>query len=779
VHRINRILNLSSREWPRILVAWSMVFLTRFGFIVGWSVLIASFLSKVGVHYLPGLFMANATMVVLGTLLFRKIIPKVKREALISFTIIGAAATLLSSIFFIQSSSFFFFSLLVISESIFLAQLSILVSLFNEDLFTPLESQRTFPIIESAETIGGLMGGLVLSVFASHIPSYKFIIIWAIALLLILPIVLRFNPRTMVAADFETKSKDIKSVRKSFEGINKVPFLRGLMLVVLLHWAIMNMVEFQYTTAIEQEVLMASSFSPDHALYFEQAVAQRLGALHAVFNGAALFIQLLLASRIITSFGIISSILIHPVVTFLNLILLTLRFSFFSAVLTRGSYELTGLLFKNAYDSSYYAIPREDRDEVKEMMQGLFKPFGAILGTGLIMFIALNLNGQDQQIAINIVLIGMALLLGIVVLKLRNSYTDLSEHNLSKKKELATRLNAIEILAQNGHQFIPSSLSKLLKRKNEPEAIKVAILKTLGEQQKAEYLPHILEHISHESDDIRLAAAQALSTFEHLKKELKSHLITRHQVIEQIKESLKEETLESVRHHLVELYFKLDPESLTRFLVKSIKNDPSQRASSIHMLKLFDDPGIKHFLEPYLESKDMGVRAACIVSLWQFDELHSSLLHLLRQMFESSKSRVLCLAISTCGELHLEEMRERVTACLADERKVVHEASLLALAQMEDDSVFLPIVDRLSQIEHEWFEQAHHVLSRVPKSTRDKLVRQRNLNIQEQISSILRAHSRGYETMKKLVLKRLKSLYESIGAHDEAHRIQLALDSSD
>ena len=42
--KLNRILNVSSREWPRICIAWGMTFLARIGFIIGGSVLLAVFL---------------------------------------------------------------------------------------------------------------------------------------------------------------------------------------------------------------------------------------------------------------------------------------------------------------------------------------------------------------------------------------------------------------------------------------------------------------------------------------------------------------------------------------------------------------------------------------------------------------------------------------------------------------------------------------------------------------------------------------------------------------
>ena len=138
IKKVNKILNLSEREWPRVAVAFSMTFLTRFGFIIGWSAMLATFLTKVGIEQLPILFLANAMLVMLGTIVFRRFLHKINRELLIVFIILGAVAFMLSSIFFVETNHVLFFSLLLISSAVLLGQLMILLSLFYEDLFTPL-----------------------------------------------------------------------------------------------------------------------------------------------------------------------------------------------------------------------------------------------------------------------------------------------------------------------------------------------------------------------------------------------------------------------------------------------------------------------------------------------------------------------------------------------------------------------------------------------------------------------------------------------------------------
>jgi ATP/ADP translocase/HEAT repeat protein len=786
--QIQKILNVNAAEWPRITVAWFMIFLTRFGFIIGWSILLATFLSRAGVKYLPYLFLFNAVLVMIGTFSFQKIIHKVRRETLITSSVIAAAALMLLSVQFLENQSPLFFLLIVLAESIFLAQVTILISLFTEDLFSPLESQRTFPIIESAETIGGICGGLTLTFFANSIPSYKFIILWAIAILLIVPIVLRFNTRTMDIPKIE-QTKDTakrRTIMQKWAEIEKTPFLKGLALVVVLHWGIINIIEFQYTTAIQQEVfqvqqesliLAQEGYSDAQLAIYQQELASKLGSLHVIFNSIALIIQLVVASRVLTKFGVISTMLIHPVVTLLNLVGMTLRFDFLSAAITRGGYELTSLMFKNAYDSSYYAIPHSRRDEVKELLQGILKPLGAIFGTFLIMMVALNLNGVDQSFTLNLILVAMGILMTYLVFNLNRSYTSMSEQNISRKVDLPTRLNAIEILGQKGHKAIPNSLQKIIRRDTEPQSIKKAILKTLGEHGDSESIGVILEMLDNQDMAIRQMAAKCLKNIcqkKCQKKKIKA--FTRYRIIEKLESKLQSETEHLVREELIKIFFYLSPDQLTAFIMKSIKEESIYSKEFIRSLSLFEDSNLKHYLEPFLNGKDIHMRASAIEALWQFKELKSQLKHLLKQMLESKKMTYRVLGIQSIGRLQIKSFKKQIETHLKDKNELVHQACILSLVQLETHHIIPKLVERMLHPDHEWFKESMKVLKQIPEKFVDFVEHELHSGIYKKISE-LHKENKCIENMEMSTLTYLQQLYKKLHAHQQVHQIQLLLDS--
>ncbi len=789
MERINKLLNLSGKEWPRILVGWSMMFLTRFGFIIGWSVLIATFLTHVGIGHLPLLFLTNAILTMVGVVFFRQLVHKIRKEVLITFIVLSAAAFLLSATFFINTNAFIFFALLLVAESMLLAQLMILISLFNEDLFSPLESQRTFPIIESAETIGGIAGGLVLTFFANQLPGYKFIIIWAISLLLILPIVLRFNAKTMHVPALELK--EIKEeapqekLGKSLREMKKAPFLKGLMIVVLLHWGMMNIVEFQYTKAIQQEVysvqeetivlnehnpglvLASEGLTDSQIAIYEQEITKKLGLLHVIFNAAALVIQLILASRIITSLGVVSSLLIHPLVTLLNLFGLSLRFGFVTAAITRGSFELTGLIFNNAYESSYYAIPHKKRSITKEVMQGIMKPLGAIIGTIAILLFAFSFTGTNQTLALNIMLIVMSLMMGGVIFKLSRRYTELSEQNLSKKMDIATRLNAIEILAQNGHEQTTPALQKILKRESEPEIVKVHILRTMGQRVEIDSINSILEILDEKNDRIRLEAVRALSKY----KKIKDHSFSYYRVRDRLKELLLKEDNETIKEEVVDYFYEIAPRALTAYVLDSIKNIPSKRASFIRILKHFEDPNLQYYLEPYLEDKSPEIRASSIIALWRFKKLRGRLRHYLNQMLKSPKSSVLIAGIDVCGDVQLKEFKSTILPFLVHKDQDVQEATLLTLARMGDKMIVPHLVGCLVNPEHKWFHTTASILGRLPKRFKGHVQNALHKHIRDLIDEIL-VKTKQIENLEKETLDYLTHLYRKLNAHQEVQKLE-------
>ena len=67
---LSRVFNIHPNEWKNITNAWLIRFLYKFGFVIGWSVLVVLFVSNYGISALPYLFVLNAVFSILGTFFY-------------------------------------------------------------------------------------------------------------------------------------------------------------------------------------------------------------------------------------------------------------------------------------------------------------------------------------------------------------------------------------------------------------------------------------------------------------------------------------------------------------------------------------------------------------------------------------------------------------------------------------------------------------------------------------------------------------------------------------
>lgn len=800
---LSKLLNISEHEWPRVIVSWIITFFLRTGFIIGWTVMIAMFVNRIGIDQLPLLFIINALLVILGTILFSGIIEKIRKEILIIINILLAATLLVASTLFIMYSNWIFFGLVLIAESVILAQLNILISLFVEEFFTPLESQRTFPIIESSETIGAIAGGLIISLFAHQIPSYKFIYVWVLLMMLVIPIMLSFRRLNTDIPVFEQKEEHesgFKKIKENFKKSQKSPFLKGLIIVIMLQWMFANILEFQFTKSVQQDVyneqeetivyennlnqsFKASILNADelkntetttiqgttHTTTEEGNLTAKLGLLQIIFGAATLIMQLLISSRILKSLGIVKSMRIHPLISTLNIIAMTLRFNILTASFSKGIGEMTGLLFMNAYHSSYYAFKENLRDQLKELFEGIIKPCGAILGMSLIVLLENYFVGPNLTMAINMVLISITVVSTGLISSLQAKYTEESQKNLEKGNSMHTRINAIEILAQKGHKIDYHKLIKLIQRDAEDEEIKIKAIATLKQIKDPQTVPDIITCLYSKSPNIRLAIVDLIGEFKDLGKQFFKSAFAKYRIEKTLKEAFETETNEEIRSEIIKVLAYFDPKDIVPFLLEKINsNEEKIIADCIYICGLFHDPNSIYYLEKFLDHKNPRIRANAIIALWQFKKLRQKLNHYLDQLLDSPNEENLMAGIYVIGELTLKEKKKKLLALLKNNNPEI----LFALAKLSDKSALVRLVDYIIEHKEDW-DQIRKRLMALPEKFISELKQYLHQEISHKIHKILKAHSHlKFEEFDNEILKELEYLYAIIEESSVRNKIK-------
>ena len=698
---LNKIFNVHGNEWPRILLAWTTNFLYRIGFVIGWTIIIAFFVTRYGISALPYFFVLNAVLTIAGSLFYSLILDKFRKEKIMIFNILLAIALLVSAFFF-SENQVLFLSLLIAAESIFLVHFRILFGGVVEDMFTPIQSERTFPLIEASETIGGITAGLLVTLLANSINIPHFILIWIGLLILIIPCVLihyHLNNKIPVLKEKKAKKSDNSnhSLLKKWKDEFSVPayakYLQGLFVIVFLQWVIFNLLEFQYTKAVYVNV---SDIVMDAGGGFEHAFVHDLGALFILFSASALLVQLFIGSRLINSLGVVGSMFLHALVTLFSVVGITIRFDFATAVLAKNNFTITSSIHNNAYHSSYYALQESLREHIREFLEGIVRPMGAVAGTMLIVFVQMFFTSSQQIFYVNAAMLVISIILVLVTYRQQKQYTEVALEGLVNKSDREARFVAIDILAQKGHRSSVDALLKILFDKNEPCSVKVRVLAALAELKDPIALKEVIKCLEQESAMVRKAVLNTLLSYGVFGTGNNESLVTEHDLIMSLQVMFRSEKDDDVRRKILTLLSKISTVATFEYLLKLLKTSRGRlKADIIYALGNYHDPAVAEFIRPYLTARDVGQRTSAIIALGRFPSFLEEILGIIASMLNSQKKKEIAQALFIVGELGLSKKRKMCLGYLESKDSIVKINAAIALAKLGAHESIPVLIDLL------------------------------------------------------------------------------------
>jgi len=768
-----KFLNISSHELAPTAYAWFVFFLQRTGFIIGWTTMIAFFVTRFSIIWLPAMLLVQAILMMVGMVVFSTLSDRLPSKYLMSLCAFCAGLLLFVSTFFVQND-LVFFGLLLIVTGIFIPQLTIFTSHFVEDFFTPLECERTFPVIESSQTLGGIFGGLLLISLNSFIGSYKFFYLWIFFLFLMATVVFFLEPARSEHANLQddhahqkTNKPFFEKMKGHFKEIKAVPFLQGLLIIFLFHWVIGQLLEFQYTKVID-EAITNNLTSAIH----EQALADSLGSFQILFHASALIVQLLIASRVLRSLGTVGSFLLHAFVTFLSSLSLILGFGFFTVILAKNNYELSGIIHKNAYDYSYYALRHGTQRKVREFFEALLYPLATIIGTVLLFSVQYFFLPEHSFPVLQVIIFFLAILMILFTFQLQKYFTDLSKDNLLRSENRLSKLHAIEILSQKSHQHNLEVLLCALKRPQECLEVKEKILQVFGEFHNMKALPALLEYLKSPEPSLVLASVLSIANFANLGENVFEQSFSRYQVINELKNTFLSHKDEKVRVAVVKALANLHYDDIVPFLLEVLQgSSPALQSVCLKVCSIFHDISLGHFVEPFLRSKNPYVEAHAIQALWQFKAYRKRLSALLKNMFHSHKREDLLAYCSIIGDMGDSKERKRLRPFLVvidPELKLYASYALLKLGYWE----------AAPNLVHLLFSRNSVVLSKAKELLQDlkpELRRSLNVLIHKEVSARVNDFLMNRNNPVSSILntdteflQRCKDAYLCVGSYHEA-----------
>ncbi len=781
----DKFLNISLSEWIRVLPAFIIKLLIQVSVIAGGTIITALFIEEYGADKLPIFFMIQALLVIFGTTIASGFLKKHQPSNLIIWGSFLASLCFISASF-IKDQPIFYFSILFIGFSIFLTQVSIWMLLFIENLFSPLEGERTIPVIESAEPIGGIVSGLVIISFVSEISALRMI--------LIVGVILAIVPSFLLVSIQKLNSIPVLKVRRkhrlqkqikrnmfqnSIRFFRKNRFVTGLFISIFLTFFIVQILEYQYTLAVDEKVQIeaAHSYGPHTEHAIANALTHNFGEIQIGIFGILFFIQILFASRLLQMLGVMKTFALGPLLSLISFSAMFFHPSFITTILAKGTFEVTHGIGKNAFANIFYALHEDIRDDAKEVLEGIGKPLGLFFGTVAILLMELFLPHEKLSIWITITLCITTAFLFFLILRLQKKYTLVSKRKLCSQGNLPEKMNAIEILSQKGHIGSTEYLIEALHKKNELPEVQIKILKVMGILEDQMAIPAILKSFHSPQQSIRLAAVRALGNYQHLGKKFFSQAFSVYSMQSALKEIFLDNRDMDIKIAAIKVFANLKDPSIIPFLIKILKTkDPELMAESVSVCGMFKDVGTISYLEKHLNDPSPQVRAATIIALWQFRRLRVKLLGKMVDMLDSKNEEDLLAGIHTVGETKSVQERERLIDFLSNKNERVRRYAAIALAKMNENKAIEHLVEFLFHEEKIVGLKTKKMMRGVHKKIQNKIKKRSIQEAIARVSKILKKSKTSIlEDLKPKDLHEIFHLFHLIDAEREMWKIRMIL----
>lgn len=406
------------------------------------------FVSKVGPGNIIWLWIVDMLVAILTAGLYALAVDKMERLRLVKWLLLGFAILFLGLrfVFSVHAPDWLSYPLLYILTDQFYAVFPLAFWAMVNDLYSPAEAKRLYPIIIMGTAIGSVLGnglaalsGWILQESggdaASLLPMASLIL-----LIGMLIVEVAFVHQTVNARQARGDTFDVRqTIKVGVDYIQNVPIFKFLAISMLLSGLAFTVIEYHFLFSVDQSV-------SQNPLQFQAFY----GAFKIVLVISILLVQAFVSGRFLEKIGLKGSFIVQPIALFLGVgLALTLPGIYGAA----GARYLVRLVQQSwdepARKSLENLIPDERRGRVSVVIDRYFYDVSTIVASlvlgGLLFLSSLTVISQD---VIFYVYLGLGLVASLVAvfsaLRLKNRYEEsLLDWRLARPRRKST-LDGIE-----------------------------------------------------------------------------------------------------------------------------------------------------------------------------------------------------------------------------------------------------------------------------------------------------------------------------------------------
>lgn len=439
------------------------------------------------------MYLPLAVVMIVAGLVFQRYSHRIRLERLILGLIPLAAALVLISRVGVGMELRWVFPVIYIGYDVINFLMVVCFWQFATSVMDQRKAKRMIGIVGSGGITGGILSGFGLKALAPAVGTANLIYFYAgLHLLCLVAILLLKN----TASSSSTEARPLQRRSNSSKGaaaqsstglFANVPYLKSIAILSIAVVMSLTLIDYQF------KVILRSSLQND-------ALAGFMGSFYGFSGLVALFVQLFIAGRVLTRFGVMTSLLIFPVVLAAGSLGILLLPVLAMAVIVKGSDKAVGdTIYSSVNQLVMFPIPPEWRGRAKSFLEGVVRN-GAKGLAAVCLLIVSQLLAPEQLSYIIIALLGIGIFYGI---KVKQAYLQALMTSLETGKGDLQRTDL---------DFVdPSSLKLLLAALSGSDKQQALYaIRILRGMESFDLTPHIEGLLRHPAAEVRIEALRVV-----------------------------------------------------------------------------------------------------------------------------------------------------------------------------------------------------------------------------------------------------------------------------